>query len=336
MSHQSRAAVQRAICARLPAVLPTCAVMVVLALAGHAHASKPIPVQLNFVATDSCGERSVFEREVERRTEVLHWVTESPGAIVVEVQVRGRDARFEASVLVRRPEASPMTRSIAGSSCQEVIEGAALIVAVIVQPEEPRPSKSPTPKPNQEQVVRVPASQEYRGWSFGGGTAAVLLSGIAPSPLPGFEVFGDTSTTWNGWSPAFRIGLRYAARSGFDVGAGDAVAAFRLISASASACPLSWLWNRVLVLRPCVTGSYGSLQGSGSSSHATQTESHPWGSAGGGLRLEVRPFAALSVEFEGATEVGLVRGRFWYSGVAFHETSRIAGRLGVGLVARFY
>lgn len=332
MSPRPRAAPQRAYGACLLAALWY---LGTAATAHSAHAAEGTPVQLNFVGAADCDDHTVLQREVERRSEVVRWVAAGAETVKLDVRIGRGDLHFEALVVVERPGAPPVARAITGSTCQEVIEGAALIVAVLVPPVEPHQPITPVGPARSLPVPRPLVNRESLTWRFGGGAAGIQMWGVAPAHLPGVEAFGDASTYANGWAPSFRVSVRYAARSGFGVGPGDGESAFRLISGVAGACPVAWLPVPAITLRPCVTGALGRLRGSGSGAEGTQTESHPWAAIGPGLRLEAQVLDALSVQVEGTAEVGLFTGRFWFGRAAFHETSRLNERIAVSVVARF-
>ncbi|MGC4065084.1 MAG: hypothetical protein QM784_10655 [Polyangiaceae bacterium] len=277
-----------------------------------------------------CSERSSGERNS------YGGQTRAKNAVDLEVRVTGADASFEALVVIEDPDAKAIARSIAGSTCMEVVEGAALIVAIVLPAVSPKEHAQPetTARPLEKDADASRSAPQRQHWQLGGGAAVLLLTGVAPAVLPGVEAFADVSTYANGWSPSFRAGFAYLARSKFEADAEGGRAAFRLMSGVVSACPAAWLPNRAIVLRACATSTFGSLRGSGSGAAETSTESHPWMSLGGGLRLEFRALEAMSVELEGVTEAALFRARFWFSGETFYETARANERLGLNLVAR--
>jgi hypothetical protein len=209
-----------------------------------------------------------------------------------------------------------------------VIEGAALIIAVIVshrievrEPVEPVDAV-PETAPRAEPTAPLE-------WRFGAGASASLLEGIAPGPLPGAGGFLEFSTMRQGLSPSVRVGLHHSFATPFTTHGTRAT--FGLTSGVVTACPLAWLPANDWAVRPCVAGSYGSLVASGSGT-AAPTERHPWASVGGALALEFGPLPELSFELRTAVEAAVVSSRFMTGDAVLHETAPVSGRLSLGII----
>ncbi len=330
VSLRSRVAGQRALGLHLLGLLSCHS----LSSSSLAHAAEQTAVDLSFSGTYGCNDESALQRQVERRSETVHWVTADSGAARFDVHIRAENSRFEASVVARKPGAPEFVRSIGASSCQEVIEAVSLIIAITLPSREPPASKTSSEPALEKPTVLSGIQQRGFHWELGGGTTGVFIIGIAPSPLFGSEFFADASTRENGWSPALRLGIRHVARNAIPISVGDASAGFQMLAAFAAACPVAWLPKESFTLRWCAIGSYGDLQANSSSSSETRSVNHPWASIGSGLRVEAHLLPTLSLELDGAGEVSLFSSRFWFSGVKFHESSRFGGRLGLGVVAR--
>lgn len=316
----------------------TLAGLVLGIVSAHAVAAEPTSLALNFVGTADCSERSVLIAEVERRSEAVHWVEASasgdPGTVTVDARIEGSQSHYKAAIVVQKPAQAPISRSITGSTCREVVDGAALIIAVLL-PSDPQDKQAP-----RAPIVRRPEpppvkQQPPRTWSVVGGVTGLLLTGVAPAVLPGIELAFGIQSSNSGWAPALRLGVRYASRSGFSTGNVDEHAGFRLTTAIANACPLAFRASDLLTLRPCLSGAYGTLKAEGVSLTGSVTDSHPWAAVGGGLRLEAQVHPALGLELESTTEVTLFTSRFWMSGVNFHETTRPSQRFAVTAISKF-
>jgi hypothetical protein len=119
--------------------------------------------------------------------------------------------RLHSVLFIERAGRPGTTRAITGGNCAEVIEGTALIIAVLLPQrakEQPAASAAPTdavepaaapPTVEPSERRRVP-EQRVRPlrWRLGGGASGALVHGIAPGVLPGVGAFGDLSTEWKG------------------------------------------------------------------------------------------------------------------------------------------
>ncbi len=296
------------------------------------HAAEPTLVELRYQAPSGCPDRAAFVKEVERRSESVRWGWGGNDAISVNVAVSGVESDYRATVALGRAETAPVTRSIAGRTCEEVVEAAALVVAVLLpSPREAEPEPLPrAPSVLPEQVAEQPGLR----WRLGAGMGAVLVSGVTPGMFPGYEFFGALRTSADGWAPAVRIGFRNLSRLGVGVGEGDEEASFESRSFTLEACPVAHT-GAYLVVRPCATANYGVLRARGWNADTNRSESHPWSTAGGGVLLEIPVLSGFVIGIDGGVEAALYKARFAFSRVTFHETSRLNGRLEVAVIGSF-
>ena len=297
-----------------------------------APATRRIPLELSFSGAPGCDDAPTLRREVERRSDVVRWVSDGASVGSVEVRITSGFSRYEAEIVVDGPSLARTTRVIASSACRETVEGAALVIAVLLSASvdrDPPPTFRLVERPEARPLRRNPLR-----WELGVGAAALTLFGIAPSHMVGFEAFGDVSSYRTGFAPALRLGFRHSEQRYFAL-QGEAIrAGFRLDSGRLNACPLAWLVNENFVARACALGHFGRL-GATAYGGATRREvAHPWVGLGGALRFEARVLAELSLELEGSYEATPFASRFWFSGRKFHESSRNTGEIGVSLVAR--
>jgi len=297
-----------------------------------ALAAQPNLVELRYEASAGCPDRATFVKEVERRSESVRWGRGGNEAISVDVAVSGAESDYRATVALGRAESPPVTRAIAGRTCEEVAEAAALVVAVLLpSSREAEPEPSPrTPLVLPEQVAEQPGLK----WRLGAGMGAVLVSGVTPGVFPGYELFGMLRSSADGWAPAVRIGFRNLSRFGVGVGEGDEEASFETRSFTLEACPVAHT-SAYLVVRPCVTANYGVLRARGWNADTNRSESHPWSTAGGGVLLEIPVLSGFVIGVDGGVEAALYKARFAFSRVTFHETSRLNGRLAVAVLGSF-
>src|SRR5262245_2103586 len=91
-----------------------------------------------------CDDRSALEHEVKRRSERVSFVEAESASASVVVRIDARSDRFEAALFIDRPAEEPVRRVISAGNCEEVLEGAALIIAVVLSPSQhERPAPAP-------------------------------------------------------------------------------------------------------------------------------------------------------------------------------------------------
>ncbi len=290
---------------------------------------------LEFEGARDCADAQLLENEVKKRSEWLSWAQGGHGDIRITVRLDAREEGYEAEVVVSRPPEADVRRVLAGGTCEEVIEGVSLVIAVSVPA--PPPSEAPPPAaafpviPEDRRALPPEANAPFR---LGLGAGPSLLEGLAPGVMPGLEAFGELAVDGNGWAPAFRVGFRHAGRSGFDAGSGKA--AFRLDAAIAELCPVGVQAPALVRLRPCVVAVGGVLEASGSGLARNTAENHPWFALGVAARAEIRLVEELSLELAGSAEFSLTPGQFWVDDVPFHETSPLTLRAGLAVVTRLW
>ncbi len=309
-----------------------CAAGFVLVLT-ESHVASAQPVRLTYYGGPTCPDRSRLEHEVAVRNPAVRWTAQGGVALDAEVRVTTTPAGTTGSLVIRPPGSAEVTREIRGRDCDEVLEAVGLIIALSSTERDQAPStrdeapRSPPPAPSAPSKTPEP-----RRWAFGGGVQAVALMGVAPSPMPGVSASLDLTRAGEGFSPSLRLGLHEAIRTGLQEPEGNT--AFRLVAGAAEVCPAVLGSGESWLIRPCVHGTYGVLRASGSAAGNVSTERHPWATVGVALRLEWAWSKIASVELAGGPSAALVRSRFLLGERVFHETSPVAGWLGLGLVVR--
>jgi hypothetical protein len=295
--------------------------------------ARRIPLELTFAGAPGCDEVQTLRSEVERRSDVVRWVSDGASAGSAKVRITSGFSRYEAEIAVERPGVSSVTRVITSSSCREALESAALVIAVVlsasVDREPPLSSFAPLERPEAQ-----PLRRDWLRWELGVGASALTIFGIAPANMVGFEAFGDVSSYGTGWAPAIRLGFRHTERRYFALPDEGAEAGFRLDSGRLTACPIAWLVSETFLARACAVGQLGRVGAKAYGGEIRREVAHTWVGLGGALRLEARVLSELSLELEGSYEAPLFASSFWFSGRKFHESSRRTSEIGLSLVAR--
>jgi hypothetical protein len=324
-----------------------------LAQAPEASSAAPERIVLAYAAPTECPTDAAFRHEVRTRA-TGDWEAQ-PGELArrIAVSVVLRGERYVASIEFLNPQGDRVTRSVAGKSCRDVVNGIALVTALAIQsrveealeqsepeppPAAPPSAQPPPPAPTPAPVVPVepkplPSPSPWPRLRFGG--ALAVATGVGPTPTLGPAFFA--ALEWDG--P--RLGV---AGEGFWSGrveANGVPARFRRLAARLEGCPTSFSVASVS-FEPCAFLELGSLRGDGEVAPPALV------TKGGGASLWLAPGAAarlvfvfepLLVSLEATGRVPLLREKF---GVARPESAVplevyavppvvVGGALGLGI-----
>jgi hypothetical protein len=195
-----------------------------------------------------------------------------PGELArrITVSVVSSGDRYFAAIEFLNPQGEKVTRSVAGKSCRDVVNGIALVTALAIQSRieeaieqsesESLPTAPPKPTvaapwPATAQAKPVPLVSTSRTHLRLGG-AAVVATGVGPEPTFGPAFFA--AVEWDG--P--RLGLAGELLMSGDVLAEGVWAKFRRLSVRGEGCPWSGAAG-ILSFEPCALVEVGSLRGDG-------------------------------------------------------------------------
>jgi hypothetical protein len=290
-----------------------------LAVGGRARAApEPAPYQLTYDAPAECPGR---DEVVGHLRSFAPTTTFAEGASAAAVRLVVESApQPVASILIVRPGQADATRTVPATSCAELVEAAALVIAILIDPEaanragaagadasagaRPQALVRETPtgarptKPRSEPIsnsgraprdARAPSDSER--WYFG----AEGLVGVTWVMAPRATLdtgFGARAESGNAgvFSPWFLLSGHRAQSP--DVRFGNASASFQLLSGQLRSCPLRawirpWVW-----LAPCARVELGRLEAQGSASRTSRSPAILWAAAGVFGRAELRLGAA--------------------------------------------
>jgi hypothetical protein len=251
-------------------------------------------------------------------------------------------------------ETRTTVRDISGATCDEIAEGLALIMALVIDPgarteparelPPPPPERPPEAKPapispapplhlgydSASPVRGVPASR--LGASVG--AAVVARSAFAPGITPAGDVFLEGG--WSrpgGFSPHLRLGFEYG-RSTPDVESAG-TAEFSWMMGMFQACHAEQVLERTLAVPICAGFEWGRVQAKGSETVAARTQTQTWLSVDAEVGLRWFPWnAPLFVGVDAGLQLPLRRARFYFTpSTTVHTTPRVAHF--VGLLAGF-
>lgn len=221
-------------------------------------------------------------------------------------------------------------REFEADRCETVVEAAALVVAMQIDPTlldmspppidtEPEPEQETGPEPESEpepppETPVVPRSKVGISIAINGGVTGLALPGVTG------QLGGRVGVVDRGWSVSLGVRNRFETRApaSNDVGGG----AFRLFAGQATGC--GWFYGGPLAFPMCGVLEVGALTAEGYGIPEPKSSRRPWLAlrAQPGLAYLPRPWIALGL----ALDVGLVasRERYFIEGVgAVHDVGPI-------------
>lgn len=335
--------------------------LVVAALGGSAFASLAIvnaqqsdstpaadvPVRLEYAAPSECAGHAQFAERVRFRSERIQFEPLAKNSLTLTIQ--GKGSNWTGRVSFMDAEHQAVSREIAARSCDEVIDGLALVTVMVLDPEaiqrgangnqsptqpsatSPAPSiPSANGKPLPHLIAHEPAALPSR-FVLGADAAVASIAGPAPGLMWGYGVSAQFS--WlrqSPLSPHIRASLVHFSRDAYLARGGTA--SFELNDLSLSMCPYEARVNGFR-LRPCVVGTYGRLSAAGTQTFVPATETHTWAEAD--VQIETVWNPARHIELFLAPTMGLALRRysFGFLPYVFHQVPKVilSGTAGIGL-----
>jgi hypothetical protein len=148
----------------------------------------PVEIELEYRAPGECPDRQALESRVRARSERVRIGTSAAPERSFDVRV---EPSWHARIQVRDRDGQTSTREIEGETCREVVEAAALIVAVLADPEaatepqlaEPVAAASPAAPPSTRPLPARPEPSAPWPFRFAFGIGLSLETAPAPDPV---------------------------------------------------------------------------------------------------------------------------------------------------------
>jgi len=326
-------------------------------LTGHvivqAHDENPTtpvtaPVQLEYTAPAECAGQDLFVERVQSRSERIQFDLPTDKQLTVTIQ--GRDSIWTGRVSFLEADREPLSREISAQSCDEVIDGLALVTVMVLDPEaiqptspELRPSTppaaSPAPsaalpipklKPKPRSTVQLPRALPAH-IAFGADATFAGSAGPVPGVFWGWGVSAQFSWVRPSlWSPHVRASALHFSRSGYLAHGGTAD--FAMDELLLALCPISGRLGS-LRIRPCISGNYGRLVAAGARTFVPLTETRPWVEANLQIELEWNPVSHVEVFLAPTSGMALNRYSFGFEPYVFYRVPAVilSGTAGLGL-----
>lgn len=296
-------------------------------------------------ASDECLPRAELERQVRRRSARIEF-SDVPGVQPRHVSVSATDAGVPGQVGVTLDfgaETNPRHRRLNAATCDELAQAVGFVIALTFDPpsaqpgqqnneETPKdePSAAPLPRPKMSSAPVDDPVDEVPSWALGSAAGPTppldLAVGLGP-----VSVFGPVPNAMFGAEAHFTAAFRGAAALRIDlswVGGGVVRsdvgrAEFSLMTVGVAACPLSLGEGTMdggrLAVRPCVSGAFGALRASGSSTNQPEAHQRPFTALGGAILLDYRLSPRWQLSANLAWRGALVRDRFQFEPQIVHR-----------------
>jgi hypothetical protein len=249
-------------------------------------------------------------------------------------------------------------RDISGTTCDEIAEGLALILALVIDPgarteplrdlPSPPQERSPEPKtvmplppriPNVEVNDAVLTHPRPATWRPAIDLAAgvVARGAVAPGTTTSGRFYAEGGLDRRAaFSPHLRLSFEYAKSSSVVESAGTA--RFIWLTGMAQACHAEQVLERTLAVPMCAGFEWGRLQASGSDAPNAQTQTQTWLAMDASLGLRWFPGRGpIFVDFEAGLQVPLRRARFYFTpNTTAYTTPRLAHFVGLGAGVRLF
>ncbi|NOU27508.1 MAG: hypothetical protein HOO96_06325 [Polyangiaceae bacterium] len=313
-----------------------------------------LPVQVETQVPAGCVD--TFADDLSRRAGRVRIATDAPTHVRVRVEAQPGGYRGEVELV---EEAGTTRRALEGATCEEVIDGLAMVAALAVDPQadtSPRAldagvdatadaERGLTPPPADAGIQAEPADAgaqaapvdagQSGGWSWAGGANAEMAS-VVPSPELGFGAFVEVLAHGPGlWTPAFRGRALLSLPANVMSAAGSG--RFQWAMVTLDACPLHLRLGTFFSAAPCLGMDLGGILARGEGGTvASVEETRPWVALRTFGRLALHPLRWARIELEGGPVVPFVREEFVFqpSPTVFRSPALFLFA-GLSLVAQF-
>jgi hypothetical protein len=304
-------------------------------------------IHIEYSAPAACPSEAAFVWQVRARVNQMSAPARKYAVVMTVDSARAR------GTLRVEDENRSTVRELSGTSCDEIAEGLALILALVIDPgartdrardlpPPPAPSERPAVKPRAVLVGPVPdaasdasaapariAAISRPAVHLGGGVFA--RGAVAPGTTTSGRLFVE-----GGWdrpvalSPHLRVGLEYAKSSTAVDSVGTAQ--FSWMVGVVEVCHSQHVVERTLSVPICAGIEWGRVVASGSEAPDARTQTHGWLSIDMDVGLRWFPWSVpLFVDVEGGLQFPLQRARFYFTpNTTVHTTPWMSHFVGLG------
>jgi len=310
-------------------------------------------IHIEYGASAGCPSEAAFVWQVRARVNQM-----SAPARKYAVVMTADSARARGTLRVEDENRSTV-RELSGASCDEIAEGLALILALVIDPgaRTERARDLPPPPPPSERPAAQPRAALVGPVSDAGSDSSAAPARITAPSRPAVHLGGGvfargavapgTTTSGRlfvegGWdrqvafSPHLRVGFEYAKSSPVVESVGTAQ--FSWMVGIAEACHSQHVVERTLSVPICIGIEWGRLVASGSEAPDAQTQTHGWLALDTDVGLRWFPWSVpIFVDVEGGLQFPLRRARFYFTpNTTVHTTPWVSHFVGLGAGVKLF
>jgi hypothetical protein len=304
--------------------------------AGAAFAKEAGAAEAPYRVSPECPTREVWIRGLRERLPPLLKTHPLVETLSVYIERQAEASREFVGSLVGATRAAEPARSVAGATCEEVLEALTFVAALALErwAAEETASAPASSEVSPEPVPPI-TNPEERRVQLGVVAFALWQSQLTPGRAyqPGFAL--RLSWTGSDWQPLFLVGGYWggARQSRFSAGASVRLEHW---SSQLVGCPWRFPSRGSVALRPCLDIDVGRSIGEGFDVIGPTRRTAAWLSAGAQLRAELELWDRLALTASVAGIVPLLRARFLFIPEAVaYETPSFGLRVGGALSALF-
>lgn len=295
----------------------------------------PADLDIHYSAPAQCPDRAAFEKSIRRRTERAsssHDDAAPPRRLDVRLEQTATAVRGH--LAVADDAGGTTVREIEAATCAEAVDGLALIVALLFDPESAKDAtETPPPPESPKSAPRDVTSEPKRNSHFALSTSFITASGHAPDLLPGGELaLAFEAPLFAGLLLYIKAGVRLTTPD--TVSSNEGLATFKWWAGLASVCPALELGDPSFV-GVCVSMEQGVLSATGSDTRNPRSTGRSWTAMGPGLALRWSVLPPLFTFIAADALFPLNRDRFFLGTEQIHEVPAVAFRGEVGVGVRF-
>ncbi|HEY1956087.1 MAG TPA: hypothetical protein VGH28_10745 [Polyangiaceae bacterium] len=288
-----------------------------------AQTQTPSAVKIDWEADARCPPESTFVDQVHARSPRV--LIDASAARTLVVRIARAGEKTTGRIELREADGASTQRSVAGASCQEVIEALGLVAAVALDPLASTAPTTETPPAGSSHGVsttetppasssrRVPAAETSTAtpsggapaspWGFVAGVDGEVVAGPTPDVTFATPVFFEATRALSE-HVALGGGLRFE-RTGETTSGGD----FTWTAGAAQFCVV--LRGGRVRFDACARGDFGTIDARGENVTPARSATRPWADAGLALAFRVRIAGPVFFELEGSGGFALVQDRFF-------------------------
>jgi hypothetical protein len=308
-------------------------------------AAEPTAIRIEFDAPSGCSTADAFYEGVRARTDRVRWAVEEETAVQIRIRLHRTATKIRGELRLSDQEGEKETRTVDGSTCDEVVEALALTVTLALDPSALLAGKNSKPaqggsaaeqvsvRPPAAPPARLPEPPRVSQWEISADmmAASVMSPGTSVGPALGarFITPGSGLGSW-----VFGVTLLHV-QSDFLRGAQRGV--FSLTGLELALCPMRADVNSKLDLALCAAMTGGWLRASALAVSHANTVDRSWWSVGLRGTSSMRLAGGLRVEMRIGADVPLVRREFTVNEPAepLAESRWLAFQGALGLAYRF-